>query len=328
LQKSSKWTKKEKNEIYTEDKIMLFKDVLEMWLAEKERYVKVSTFAYYNFEVNNYIIPLLGEYDVTQMTEEVIQEAVLTWQLKGMENGRVLCKSTVQNLVMLIKQVLRFASRKDLMTDRIVEIQYKPQYQPKHEKVFSTEEQKKLIQLALEEHSYKSFGILLCLNSGLRIGEICALKWGDIDIKNQVLSVTKTLQRIYQKDIAPKTRIIIDAPKTYSSIRNIPLSDKVCKLMYTFPERKKDYYILTNTEHYLEPRTLRKYYAAFLKRADVREINFHCLRHTFATQCIKNGADYKTVSEILGHNTINTTLNMYVHPQMEEKRKCVDLIEW
>ena len=245
-----------------------------------------------------------------------------------MDNGRALKKSTVQNLVMLIKQVLKYATRKGFMENTIIEIHFAPQYLEKGQKVFNPKEQAQLIQAVLEDLNCKTFGILLCINSGLRIGELCALKWGDIDLINGTIRVTKTLQRIYTENEENKTEIIITAPKTPTSVREVPLSKRILSIINTFHSKTAEHYVLTDTEHYMEPRTFRRFYKLFLKKNDIKELRFHCLRHTFATRCIEGGADYKSVSEILGHATINTTLNMYVHPQLEEKRKCVELLEW
>lgn len=307
---------------------MLFKELLQMWLNSKKEYIKESTYAYYNFEVQNYIMPMLGNKIVQDITEEYIQRVVLYWQKEGMENGHPLKKSTVQNLVMLIKQVFRYAAKRKLIENSMLEIHFMPQAEGKRVQVFSQAEQNRLIQAILEEFSYKTFGILLCINSGLRIGELCALKWSDIDFQGRVIHIDKTLQRIYVQDALPRTKIIITTPKTATSIRDVPLSNKVYEIIGRFQDINREGYVLSNEEQYIEPRTFRKFYSDFLERHEIDMHHFHCLRHTFATRCIENGADYKSVSEILGHTTINTTLNMYVHPQMEEKRKCVDLLQW
>lgn len=307
---------------------MTFQNVLEMWMNEKKEYIKESTYAHYHFEAANYVSPLLGALQLEEVTEERIQNAVLTWQGKGMDNGRPLKKSTVQNLVTLVKQVLRYAVKKEYMKSTIIEIHFAPHYMEKRQKVFNSNEQLKLVQAVLENLNCKSFGILLCLNSGLRIGELCALKWNDIDVENGILHVTKTLQRIYGKEGRGKTEIIITAPKTATSIREVPLSKRILSIINTFHPESSGNYVLTDTEHYLEPRSFQRFFKMFLNKNNIRELHFHCLRHTFATRCIEGGADCKTVSSILGHATITTTLNMYVHPQLEEKRKCVELVEW
>ncbi len=307
---------------------MLFKTVLEMWLTEKKAYIKESTYAHYSFIIQTYIIPALGEIIIENITEDYIQNAVLYWQKIGMPNGHSLKKSTVQNIVMIIKQALKYAAKKNFIKEFTLKINFVSKSERHILQVFSREEQNHIIFSILHDLNYKTFGILLCINSGLRIGELCALKWKDIDTDKQIIHITKTLQRIYLKNAIPKTRILLTDPKNESSIREIPLSDKLLPIILNFKDRKNDGYILSNTDKYMEPRTLRRFYMNFLEKNQINALHFHCLRHTFATRCIENGADYKSLSEILGHTTINMTLNMYVHPTMEEKKKCVNKIPW
>lgn len=237
-------------------------------------------------------------------------------------------KSTVQNLLMLLKQVLKYATRKEFTELKPLEIHYVTQENERSKKVFEQAEQCKIIDAVLNDLNFKTFGILLCLNSGLRIGELCALKWEDIDVDNRILHVTKTLQRIYSPNQQGKTEIIITSPKTSTSIRDIPIATKIIDVIRLLGNINNDCYVLTNQKIYIEPRSYRKFYNDFLHKIGISELHFHCLRHTFATRCVEKGADYKSVSEILGHATIHTTLNMYVHPLLEEKRKCVELIKW
>lgn len=306
----------------------LVEDVIMLWLEQKKHYIKTSTYTYYLFEVKKYIIPQIGKLSVEELCEEVIQDAVLYWQTKGGSNNTPLNKSTVQNLVMLTKQFIRYALKNKYMKEISLNIQFLPIDYEKKNKVYSLDEQNKIISAIKKEQTYKAFGILLCINSGLRIGELCALRWEDFDFNLGVIHIQRTLQRIYNSSQTPKTRIVISSPKTKTSIRDIPLSKKLLDVICKSNDRNDNGYVLTNGDSFVEPRTYRKYYTDFLKRNKITPLNFHCLRHTFATRCIENGADYKTLSEILGHTSINTTLNMYVHPQLEEKRRCVELIKW
>lgn len=307
---------------------MVLQELLEMWLKEKRMYVKQSTYAYYCYEVNHYIVPLLGNLPLDNIGEEEIQNAVLFLQKQGIENGHPLNKSTIQNLVVLLKQVVKYGIRKKLIKNMTIDIRFAPQIPVNKQKVFSRAEQNKLMHALLNDLNYKSFGILLCLNTGLRIGELCALKWKDIDTNTGVVRVTKTLQRVYKMDEYGKTDIIIASPKTETSIRDVPLSQRILTIISCFEHCNPDHYILSNSLSCIEPRRLRQYYNDFLLKNGIQRLNFHCLRHTFATRLVENGADYKSISEILGHSSIHMTLNMYVHPLMEEKRKCVELIEW
>lgn len=307
---------------------MILEQVIEMWMDEKKNFVKESTYAHYCFEVNKYLLPALGHLEMGQLTEECIQKTVLEWQCGEKGTGHSLQKSSVQNLVVLLKQVLKFASKKGYADDYMLDIHFKPQIADKKQQVYTRAEQEKLIQAILDDLSFRSFGILLSISSGMRIGELCALKWNDVDMEEQIVHVRRTLQRIYMADAQPSTQIIITPPKSNASIRDIPLSDRLCKVIRQLEDINPDGYVLTNSEHYMEPRTMRRFFKSFLEQHDISRLHFHCLRHTFATRCIESGADCKCVSEILGHMSVNTTLNMYVHPQIEEKRKCVELIQW
>lgn len=307
---------------------MKFEDVVKIWLQEKSYYIKESTYALYAYELDNYILPIIGKVEMSDLTEELIQKAVYSWQRDGMNHGTPLKKSTAQNLVTLIKQILKYAVKKKLIKEYLVDIHFVPTQPSNKCMVFNHEEQKQMIDAALKEGTYKSFGIILCINCGLRIGELCALKWSDINIKKKMVNISKTIQRISYSQGTEKTHLAITTPKTQTSIREIPLAERLCELIEKMPDIDPDGFVLTNTEAPLEPRTYRKYYERFISRNHLPKRNFHCLRHTFATRCIENGADCKTVSELLGHSTINTTMNMYVNPLLEEKRKCVELISW
>lgn len=206
-----------------------------------------------------------------------------------------------------------------------LEIFYIPEMPANKDKTFTKEEQDSLIEAVISDLSFKSFGILLSLNTGMRIGELCALLWSDVDCIENIITIHNTLQRVYNKNLQPSTKIIIGKPKTIKSIRNIPLSEKVQNAISHLPDINKDGYVLTNTTSFMEPRTYRRFYEKFLKKHNIVYLNFHCLRHSFATRLIQNGADYKCVSELLGHTNINTTLNMYVHPDLKQKRECIEL---
>jgi len=192
--------------------------------------------------------------------------------------------------------------------------------------IFSHAEHFKLFQYINSNLDEKSLGILISLLCGLRIGEVCGLKWCDIDFENEILSVNRTVQRIYiKKTISSESKIIISSPKTASSFRNIPLSKHLIKTMKKL-RKNNNFYIISGNRNFIEPRIYRKYYYSILSSLNISKLSFHSLRHTFATQAIELGTDYKTVAEILGHSSINTTLNLYVHPKMEYKRKCLNLI--
>lgn len=151
------------------------------------------------------------------------------------------------------------------------------------------------------------------------------MTWEDLDTDNGVINITKTIQRIYtiEGDIR-KTELLLDTPKTKNSIREIPMSGELLRMLK--PIKKivnTSFYVLTNEAKPTEPRTYRNYYKKLMNDLDIPEIKFHGLRHSFATRCIESNCDYKTVSVLLGHSNISTTLNLYVHPNMEQKKKAI-----
>ena len=196
----------------------------------------------------------------------------------------------------------------------------------KKEEILSRTNQKKIMNYVQEHFTFKNLGIYICLSAGIRIGEICALTWEDINTDTGIISIRKTIQRIYiVEDKKRHTELILDTPKTKNSIREIPMSRNLQKMLK--PIKKvvnESFYVLTNEAKPTEPRTYRNYYKKLMKELDIPDLKFHGLRHSFATRCIESNCDYKTVSVILGHSNISTTLNLYVHPNMEQKKKCID----
>jgi integrase len=177
-----------------------------------------------------------------------------------------------------------------------------------------------------ENFTFRNLGILICLNTGMRIGEVCALTWEDVDTRQGVIRVSKTIERIYVIDGEDKhTELIISTPKTKNSNREIPMTKDLLKVLKPLKAIVNgEYYVLTNDANPTEPRTYRNFYKQLLRKLDIPVLKFHGLRHSFATRCIESQCDYKTVSVILGHANISTTLNLYVHPNLEQKKRCLD----
>lgn len=304
---------------------MKFENLALEWFEGKRKYLKESTAACYLFELQNYVLPDLGDLEAELIDEEIVQKIVCKWQIEGNGYSKKIKKSTISNYVILIKQILRYGVKKNLVKTCELEIFYLPEENESKNKTFTNEEQDLIIDAVISDLSFKSFGILLSLYTGIRIGELCALHWNDIDTNENVINIRNTLQRIYDHTVQPRTRIITGTPKTLKSIRKIPLSQKLQDILEHLPEINTEGYLLTNSDTFMEPRTFSRFYRNFLNKHNINYLNFHCLRHSFATRLIQRGADYKCVSELLGHASINTTLNMYVHPDLIQKRKCIDL---
>ena len=230
-------------------------------------------------------------------------------------------------MVMILKLCLRDYAKFQEENSPDFHVIYPGNQKEKRVEVLSQKQQGDLLDAIHQDGSYEALGYAMALYTGLRIGEICALKWENINMYERKIFVNKTIQRIYLKEgDGGKSKVIITTPKSEKSIRNIPVSDALYGLLREKVCDDKNIYFITGTRKYMEPRLYRKHYKKFLLQNKMEYIKFHGLRHTFATRCIEQGANYKVVSELLGHSSVKLTLDYYVHPQWEEKKKCVELI--
>ena len=305
---------------------ILYKDWIKEWLLEQSNYIKESTYANYSNIVFNHLIPVLGEYQLNKIDNKLLQRLILDKYKNGrLDNTGALADKTIRDMTTLIKTSLKYAIKKGLIENIDLEFSYPKIAKKDKMYVLTRAEQKKIITYIIEHKSSRSLGILLTLYSGLRIGELCALQWKDINFKKNYISISKTLQRVYIKKDNDNnvSKVIITNPKTKNANRDIPLNNEFANLLKEFKTNDNDY-ILSGTSKWIEPRTYRKFFDRLLIKCNVDHINFHSLRHTFATNCIRLGTDYKTVSELLGHSSVNITLNLYVHPLMSQKKKCIN----
>lgn len=293
--------------------LMLYKNLVLDWLKNQKIYLKYSTFTNYCNISHNQIIPNLGNYEVDQLNNDILQEFILNRLKEGRCDGKGgISQKYAQDIIAVLKLTL----------GKEVEIQL-PYSPPKEVEIFEKSDQVALINSLQSNICHKNFGILLTIHTGLRIGELCALRWSDINFDAQLLHINKTMIRTYTKEDGSKLNIT--APKTRSSIRTIPLNKWI--MQYAVLLRGNDNeYIITGKEKHIEPNKYRLYYNRQLKNLDLPHRKFHSLRHTFATRCIECGCDYKSLSELLGHSNVSITMNLYVHPQLELKRKCVELL--
>ena len=295
-----------------------FKKLVALWQADKKQLVKKSTFAAYSLLISNHLLPEFA--DCTDIQEEMVQKFVF----KKLENG--LSQKSVKDILIVLKMILRFGVKYELIVHRQIDIRFPTERERQEVEVLSKTDQKKIMNFVKDNFTFQNLGIYICLSAGLRIGEVCALTWEDLDVDSGVINISKTIQRIYFVDnIDKRTEIVIDTPKSKNSIREIPMTKDLLKIIK--PLKKivnASFYVLTNSPSPTEPRTYRNYYKRMLERLEIPPLKFHGLRHSFATRCIESNCDYKTVSVLLGHSNISTTLNLYVHPNMEQKKKCVE----
>lgn len=308
-------------------KKILYKDWLWYWMQKKKDYIKESTYSNYSNIVSNHIIPELGNIKLSNLNNKLIQEYLINKYKTGRLDGNGgLSYKTIRDIIAVVKSSLKYAIKEEMINNINLDFTYPKIANKDKIYIMPKKDQERLITYIKQDENTRSLGILLALYSGIRIGELCALQWKDIDFKNNILHINKTLQRIYIKDNKESvSKIIITNPKTHNAERDIPLNKGFAHILKKY-QTESNNYILSNCDKWIEPRTYRRYFKKFLDKAKIGQINFHGLRHTFATNCIKLGVDYKTVSELLGHANVNITLNLYVHPQMSQKKKCIDLI--
>lgn len=294
------------------------REVSELWKQDKRMFVKSSTIAVYTLHLENHLLPKFGNKKTLQ--EQEVQDFVLECLRKG------LSPKTVKDMLIVLKMVVKFGAKHGWLQYQDWSIKYPTEQKSKELEVLSISHQKKLMQYVTDNFTFRNLGIYICLSTGMRIGEVCALKWSDIDVGTETIHVNRTIERIYIiEGDERRTELVIGSPKTKNSIREIPISKELMKLIRPLKKlMNDDYFVITNEAKPTEPRTYRNYYKQLLKQLGIPDLKFHGLRHSFATRCIESKCDYKTVSVILGHANISTTLNLYVHPNMEQKKKCIN----
>lgn len=295
-----------------------FRQIAMLWREDKQMYVKRSTMSAYSLILKNHLLPYFG--DATVLSEELVQK----FAIEKLDNG--LSQKTVKDILIVLKMIYRFGVKSGNFTHQEWDVRFPTDHSNHELAVLTLDNQRKLMKHLTDNFTFRNLGILICLNTGMRIGEICALKWSDINLSEATISVNKTLERIYIPDATPaKTEIVISSPKTVNSRREIPIGKGLLKILRSIiAVVNKDFYVITNEAEPTEPRTYRNYYKRLMESLHLPAMKFHGLRHSFATRCIESMCDYKTVSVILGHSSIATTLNLYVHPNIEQKKKCID----
>lgn len=293
------------------------REIAVAWKEYKRPYVKQSTMAAYLLILENHLLPAFGEND--SLPEQSVQSFVL----KKIECG--LSVKSIKDILIVLKMVMKFGVKNEWMNYYEWDIKYPTNSANKELEVLSVSNHRKILDHIQSHFTFTGLGIYISLSTGLRIGEICALKWNDINITEGTITVSRTIERIYMVEGEKKhTELVISSPKTRNSCREIPMSKELLAIVK--PLKKivnDDFYVLTNDEHPTEPRTYRNYYNGLMEKLGIPRLKYHGLRHSFATRCIEAGCDYKTVSVLLGHSNISTTLNLYVHPNMEQKKRCI-----
>jgi len=287
------------------------------WLNAVVNRVKESTLANYITKFEKHILPEFGDVPCADLTAGRINAFIN----KKLADG--LSASYVRDIFTVFKTMLKYAqdeygfkmSMKNVVLPKAVRKQV--------EKI-SEEHQKKLVSYLKANMSITAFGIMLSLFMGLRIGELCGLKWEDVDFTRKLLNIRRTVQRISSAGGDRKTKVVTSAPKSATSFREIAIPDMLMKYFEMFRD-EADYFILSGTDKSVEPRTMQYRYKKILHSAEVENYNYHKLRHTFATNSAEKGFNVKALSAVLGHSSVALTLNRYVHPDHSYERRLMNM---
>lgn len=296
-----------KNDLLIFDKSYVGYDI-NAWLDNSKIKNKKSTYSNYQYTVKARIIPKFAKVKKKAISLEIINKFTAELLAEG------LAEKSVKDILIILQQILKNGG---------INLKIPMPKVPKTEiQILKKDEQAKLEKELLVNLNTTSFGIYFCLYTGLRIGELCALQWKNIDLDNKKLYVKRTLVRIKNPDeqAKKKTIVIIDEPKSSSSIREIPIPDFIIPMLKKLSENvTTETFLVSGTTKFIETRTYFNRYKNIISNIELDDYNFHALRHTFATRCIENGCDPKTLSEILGHSSVKITLERYVHPNYENK---------
>lgn len=295
------------------------KELFTEWLSAKQTQTKASTYANYAFKAEKHLIPAFGSLKIEMLSPSKVYNFIMEKRSKGLSN------KYISDLIIVLKNMTRYAARVHHCVNPIADVEL-----PKKEKheldLYNKNEQNRLKSALLTNMDLTKLAIMLALYTGVRIGELCGLKWSDIDLNAKTIRIERTIQRIRVSGKSNRTELIVSTPKSHTSVRTIPLPEFLVRMLKAFKPSSADTFIVTGNVKLPDPRTMQYRFKTLLTKIDLRKINFHSLRHLFATNCVELGFDVKTLSEILGHSSVEITLNRYVHSSIERKRQCMDML--
>lgn len=296
---------------------VIFRSLFDEWLHLVRYTVKESSYCLYSTIIEKHLCPYFGDLKLSDFTQEQVQQFIFYKAAEGFSS------SYIYSMVAVVKNILKFANDQKYLTEAILSYQL-PKKRNSHE-IFTGREWVILESYLKSQSDDFSFGVLLCMYTGIRIGELSGLKWKDFDLINNQFLIRRTVYRIKNlsgdnTNLTAKTMLRICAPKTESSLRSIPFPYPLIGLI-PYHYKSEDTFILTGTPKCMEPRSIQRKYRKILEKCGLRYLNFHSLRHNFATIAIQKGFDYKTLSDILGHSSASITLSTYAHTNIEQKRK-------
>ena len=295
------------------------------WLREKASVIKPSSYIRYTGLLKAHLLPALGSCAVSKLTVQKIS----SFLQDKLHNGRLdkkggLSAKTIADILCLIKSAVKMALRDFNLPQAaaILTMRSPISIRSRKPEILNENECTNLSRQIVRRPESEAAAILFCLNTGLRLGEVCALRWADIDFEAKTLTVSHTVQRVTQNG---KSVLLLQSPKTEAGKRTIPLTAEIILMLQNRKKKHSREYVFGSNKP-LEPRTLQYRFAALLKKCNISRRNFHTLRHTFASRFVALGGDVKSLSEILGHANVRTTMQLYVHPSLEQKRADMELV--
>lgn len=303
------------------NQIVTYNRILDDWLRSSRLNIKESTYARYTHLIEKHVKPNLGNLTLSRLNTQIVEDFI-TEQLK---NGRLdgrggLSPKTVTDILTVIKSTIEYARYNNYnIVCNLKKLSIKKK--DKEMRVLTQAEQTALIKTLTDEMDLCKFGVLLSLYTGIRIGELCAMTWEDLNLSSSVLKIRKTMQRIPETEIGAihKTKIVITEPKSKCSIREIPLPSFIVDIARQFSALPQAFVLTGDSKRFIEPRTMQNRFKSYILESGIEKANFHAIRHTFATRCVEVDFEIKSLSEILGHANVNITLNRYVHSSFELK---------
>jgi len=303
---------------------MKYRDWLIQWLnIYIKPTLKEKTYVQYSNIVRLHLVPALGNKDISDLTPMVVQQFITQKLESGnIKNGKGLSPNTVNLIIAVMQSSLEIAHAFGIISEYSMGKIKRPKIKEKKIECFTKEEQKKIEQYVLKDKRDKMKGILLCLYTGIRIGELLALEWSDIDLKKSEMTINKTCHD--GKNEKGRFCRITNLPKTDSSLRTIPVPIQLLPILKELKKKSVCNYVIADGTQYISVRSYQRSFELLQKKLKISHHGFHALRHTFATRAIENGMDVKSLSEILGHKSPAITLKRYVHSLMDHKKSMMN----
>lgn len=298
-------------------------DVMDIWLREKGPSWKKTTYAVYCQTIDKYILPRLGEVKANEIDDGTLE--AFAGSIRDEAGEGCLSDRYLRSICGVALRALRYVKKKyhyaiEIPENLIIPAKRGQVTLPGGQDMAALE--KYLLENAEDD---TCLGILIVFYTGIRIGEACALTWGDVDLKEGIIYVRKNLQRVKTSEGQKNsTEILLQTPKTRTSFRMIPIPPVLFPLLRQYKKEDVHYIIKGKKKAWVEPRTLQYRFARILDECGIKSFNFHMLRHAFASRCIDKGFDAKSLSEILGHSSVQVTLNLYVHSSLQHKKELME----